>query len=178
MKTGVLTMALAFAATFAFLSLAGVSGAGTATDTDTDGFQDNIDNCPAISNASQNDTDQDGFGNRCDPDADQNGLVGGTDFGTWKGSLGKGPGDAGYNEDIELDEPPNALVGGTDFGIWKGFLGLAPGPGRPCANALIDVDDSFEGANDGAATFSTLGSGDAASVGCPDTRRRGTFSQS
>jgi len=39
-------------------------------DSDGDGIGDNCDNCPAISNAGQEDFDVDGVGNVCDPDRD------------------------------------------------------------------------------------------------------------
>jgi len=40
----------------------------TNLDTDSDGLPDKSDNCPAVSNADQTDTDNDGLGNACDPD--------------------------------------------------------------------------------------------------------------
>ena len=50
-----------------------------AVDTDLDGVDDSIDNCTTIANASQNDSNADGFGNRCDPDFDQNCTVNSSD---------------------------------------------------------------------------------------------------
>ncbi|MBT8143520.1 MAG: S8 family serine peptidase, partial [Gammaproteobacteria bacterium] len=44
-------------------------------DTDADGVGDNIDNCTAVANPDQVDVDQDGFGNACDPDFNQDGRV-------------------------------------------------------------------------------------------------------
>ena len=49
-------------------------GAGGA-DTDQDGTEDACDNCTLVANAAQRDTDLDGYGNRCDADLDNDGLV-------------------------------------------------------------------------------------------------------
>ncbi|MBP7147527.1 MAG: thrombospondin type 3 repeat-containing protein [Acidobacteria bacterium] len=55
----------------------------TCTDTDADGYGDpgfaastcSFDNCPAVANPSQQDTDRDGSGNSCDTDDDNDGLL-------------------------------------------------------------------------------------------------------
>lgn len=44
-------------------------------DSDGDGFKDDVDNCSAIANADQSDFDKDLFGNVCDPDDDDDGIV-------------------------------------------------------------------------------------------------------
>ncbi|MFN2629506.1 MAG: hypothetical protein ABR569_12850, partial [Gaiellaceae bacterium] len=47
--------------------LAGVlAGVATAADGDQDGFDDSLDNCPALFNPDQRDDDRDGAGNTCD----------------------------------------------------------------------------------------------------------------
>ncbi len=43
-------------------------------DSEGDGIADEVDNCPAIANPDQADTDSDGMGDACDPDADGDGL--------------------------------------------------------------------------------------------------------
>jgi hypothetical protein len=44
-------------------------------DADRDGVKDDVDNCLNVANPDQLDTDQDGAGDRCDPDIDNDGLV-------------------------------------------------------------------------------------------------------
>lgn len=50
-----------------------------ASDFDHDGVDDANDNCAEVSNIAQRDTDSDGYGNRCDPDFDNNLQVDGSD---------------------------------------------------------------------------------------------------
>lgn len=51
----------------------------SANDTDGDGVFDDEDNCPAMPNADQTDTDNDGEGNACDTDDDDDGVLDGAD---------------------------------------------------------------------------------------------------
>lgn len=67
-------------------------------DTDGDGILDNIDNCPAVANADQADTDGDGIGNVCDNDMDNDGVP-----------------DA---EDSCNDTPPNTVVDVTGCAVF------------------------------------------------------------
>ena len=50
------------------LALLLVSAPAFAADADCDGVDDVLDNCPAKWNPNQGDIDQDGLGNRCDPE--------------------------------------------------------------------------------------------------------------
>ena len=56
------------------LVLADASPAG-GVDLDQDGVNDVSDNCLNIANQNQRDTDMDGFGNACDPDLNNDGIV-------------------------------------------------------------------------------------------------------
>ena len=53
------------------------------TDTDTDGIGDNSDNCPNIPNPGQQDYLNDGIGNECDDDHDDDGYENGNDDFPW-----------------------------------------------------------------------------------------------
>ena len=55
-------------------STVSLAGCGSFVDGDADGRFDNLDNCPALGNADQRDTDADRYGNACDVD-DDNDLV-------------------------------------------------------------------------------------------------------
>lgn len=44
-------------------------------DSDADGVLDSLDNCTLVANADQRDTDFDGFGNICDPDLNNDGVI-------------------------------------------------------------------------------------------------------
>ena len=61
--------------------------AAAAVDTDGDGLIDDVDNCVYTANGpaedNQLDADEDGYGNACDGDFDQNGFVNSLDFGVF-----------------------------------------------------------------------------------------------
>jgi uncharacterized repeat protein (TIGR01451 family) len=90
------------------------------TDTDGDGAAQVFDNCTSVANADQRDTDGDGFGNRCDGDFDETGLVSFPDLAIFKSRFGT------TNADADLDG--NGSVNFTDLAIFKGLFGKAPGP--------------------------------------------------
>ena len=50
------------------------------TDTDGDGIADELDNCLNKSNPAQIDTNSDGYGNACDADYNNDGVIGGPEF--------------------------------------------------------------------------------------------------
>ena len=98
-----------------------------ASDLDGDGVCTAGDNCREQANPSQFDADGDGFGNRCDPDYDNNGRVGASDFGFIMRHFGHD------NEDpldavIDTSEPPDGVVGASDFGWFVWYFGSEPGP--------------------------------------------------
>lgn len=98
-------------------------------DSDGDGIPDDQDNCidmangPAIPDAggnSQRDTDNDGYGNICDVDFTQNGVVDTTDLSITKKALRTTAPDQDLNG--------NGVVDSTDYSIARGFLRHPPGP--------------------------------------------------
>ena len=62
-----------------------------------DGFGNELDNCPFEYNATQTDTDFDGFGNRCDADFNNTATVNVTDFNIFISCYGADPADEAIN---------------------------------------------------------------------------------
>jgi hypothetical protein len=95
-----------------------VSGAGF--DTDEDGVEDDQDNCTQTANADQRDTDGDAYGNACDPDLDNDGIVNFIDLGAMKAVF--------FGSDADADLNGDGFVNFSDLGILKAMFFLAPGP--------------------------------------------------
>jgi hypothetical protein len=125
-------------ATIAILLVAGLSlaaAAEPAPDLDKDGVPDSLDNCTSVANPPplDCDTDKDGYGNFCDADLNNDGLVDGLDF-------------AGFNECSTSGSDPDGL--GCDLncdGLWNDLslfkpiyeAGTPPGPsGLACAGKV------------------------------------------
>jgi hypothetical protein len=89
-------------------------------DTDGDGIKDIDDNCTIFSNPEQFDTDQDGFGNRCDADFDNNGIVSFADLNHFREHFGTS------NPGADFDG--NGTVSFRDLEIFHHLFNLPPGP--------------------------------------------------
>ena len=99
-------------------------------DTDADGAHDGQDNCSAAPNGplvtdsgglSQLDTNSDGYGNRCDPDFNNNGVVDSQDGSLFKAAFGS---TAFPDRDLN----GNGSVDSQDGAILKARFGQSPGP--------------------------------------------------
>jgi hypothetical protein len=109
-----------------------VSGAAAAADGDGDGVADGEDNCLDAVNPDQRDGNLDGYGDACDADVDDDGLVGVTDFLAVSAALGATRGDPRYEP--RLDVNGDAVIGLPDFLAVSRAFGAAPGPsGLLCA---------------------------------------------
>lgn len=103
-------------------------------DQDGDGIQDPADNCLLVSNFDQRDSDQDGYGNRCDADYNDDGGVGIDDFALLKVAFGARAGDPAWNAEVDWDG--NGAIGVADYGRFRAAFGLPPGPsGLACAGS-------------------------------------------
>jgi arylsulfate sulfotransferase len=89
-------------------------------DTDHDGVIDDVDNCTALANADQRDTDHDGFGNACDADLNNDGHVDGFDWLQFAAAFDTSTPDADFDGD--------GVVGWSDAVIIYTALSGIPGP--------------------------------------------------
>lgn len=92
----------------------------TAADTDNDGVVDIQDNCTLVANTNQRDTNGDGYGNRCDPDLNNNGVVNSLDEAILRARIG--------SADPDADLDGNGIVNAVDRGILRSYIGQPPGP--------------------------------------------------
>jgi len=119
-------------------ALVSSAGPGCASDPDGDGVcdSDGLDNCTAVANPGQRDDDQDGYGNLCDFDHDQNCVAGGTDISaTFTNLAVAAPWVPPTMGRFDVDE--NGAIGGTDISTVFTNLTVAPGPSsRSCANCM------------------------------------------
>ena len=95
------------------------------SDFDSDGVG-LLDNCSEDPNTGQDDTDGDGYGNICDADYDNSGIVGFPDFGQFVGAFGTTDMEKCHHEPI-----PGCIVGFPDFGSFVSMFGTSPGPLGP-----------------------------------------------
>ncbi|MEJ0035653.1 MAG: thrombospondin type 3 repeat-containing protein [Gammaproteobacteria bacterium] len=93
---------------------------GSRVDSDGDGIANPFDNCSAVPNPDQRDTDGDGYGNRCDADLDDSQFVNFADMAIFKAAMGTS------NANADLDG--NGIVNAADQAIFTSLFGKAPGP--------------------------------------------------
>jgi hypothetical protein len=107
----------------------------TMPDADGDGAPDSADNCTLTANPSQLDANQDGYGNACDADLNNSGLVTTADFGILRSVLNQAAGSSATAAAADLNG--SGTVTTADFGILRDRLNGPPGPsGWPCAGTI------------------------------------------
>ena len=90
-------------------------------DSDSDGIPDSSDNCLVVANADQRDTNGDGYGNSCDPDLDNNGIVNFVDISLWIPFFNTATsGDADFNGD--------GIASFVDYALYAAYFLQPPGP--------------------------------------------------
>ncbi len=89
-------------------------------DDDGDTVRSFLDNCIFELNADQRDTNSDGFGNVCDADLNNDGIVNAIDLGLLRLVFFTGDADADFNGD--------GIVNAIDLGVLKLRFFTAPGP--------------------------------------------------
>ena len=100
---------------------------GGGSDVDGDGIPDVTDNCVDDFNPTQLDTNGDGFGNRCDPDLDNDGFITNFgDLGLLRLAFFSTPGAPNWNPDADFNE--DNAVNFIDLGIMREFFFGPPGP--------------------------------------------------
>ena len=93
---------------------------GEVPDMDGDGIGDASDNCQLHANPGQRDTDGDGYGNRRDPDFNNDGTVNFLDLAYIKSVF--------FGSDPHADLNGDGAVNFQDLAITKAFFFMAPGP--------------------------------------------------
>ena len=86
---------------------------GRLGDTDADGIIDSRDSCPDVPDPINYDADQDGLGNACDADYNNDGFVSGTDFSILLATYGSVVGSPGY--DSRVDSNHDGFVSLADY---------------------------------------------------------------
>ncbi len=94
-------------------------------DSDGDGVPDSEDNCTLVVNPGQCDSDEDGYGNHCDGDLTNNGIVNAQDTVLFRDLLGAGTPGPAYNV---ADLNCNGAVNAQDSTRFRQLLGEPPGP--------------------------------------------------
>ena len=89
-------------------------------DADADGVTDALDNCTLVSNPDQRDSNGDGYGNLCDADLNDDGIVNFADLGALKSVF--------FSADPDADLDGNGIVNFLDLGLMEQGFFQPPGP--------------------------------------------------
>ena len=99
---------------------------GAVVDTDGDGVVDSLDNCIEISNASQVDSNGDGYGNACDLDLNNDNIINFLDLGPLVDAFFSTPEDANWNPDADTNN--DGAINFLDFALFQMMFLQPPGP--------------------------------------------------
>jgi FG-GAP-like repeat/Dockerin type I domain/Beta-propeller repeat len=89
-------------------------------DADDDGLLDAEDNCSSVPNPDQRDSNGDGYGNACDPDLNNDGVVNFVDLGTMRARF--------FSTDADADLNGDGRVNFLDLATLKQYFFGPPGP--------------------------------------------------
>jgi len=118
------------------LALGGAAAAGAA-DRDQDGVEDEADNCLELPNPGQEDTDDDQFGNRCDADLNDDGIVNFGDLAEMRRVF--------LTRDPDADLNSDGIVNFGDVAILRQLFLRDPGPSGPLPAVLPVYETVKEG---------------------------------
>jgi len=99
----------------------------SALDTDNDGVDDDLDNCTLVPNAKQGDYDDDGYGNVCDADLNNDLVVGIPDFLIFSACVDE-PGQGAHGECEIADMNSDRRINNDDYQVLDGSFANPPGP--------------------------------------------------
>lgn len=104
-------------------------------DTDSDGVADSWDDCLLTANSNQLDANQDGYGNACDADFNDDGTVDGPDWLQLASAFGATIGNPGYA--TGLDTNGDGAIGAAELLFLGASFAGAPGPsGLACTGTI------------------------------------------
>ncbi|NND61327.1 MAG: hypothetical protein HKN49_13800 [Gammaproteobacteria bacterium] len=101
-----------------------VAPASEVFDGDGDGVEDDVDNCQLLANPSQCNSDGDRFGNHCDADFTNDGIINSFDLTVMRSSFGTSMPDPYHEADLNC----NGTVNSFDLSLMRQMFGGAPGP--------------------------------------------------
>ncbi len=105
-----------------------IQAAAKETDRDGDGIPDSQDNCSAVANSNQRDGDNDGYGDACDGDINNDGIVNSIDVAQLRGAFGSRQSRGDLNGD--------GVVNSADVALLRKFFATRPGPSALHPGAL------------------------------------------
>ncbi|MEM7082998.1 MAG: dockerin type I domain-containing protein [Pseudomonadota bacterium] len=115
-----------------------LGASAVAPDADEDGINDFADNCTLVSNPDQRDTDNDGQGNICDFDYNNDCVINFLDLAALSFAFGSIVGDQNFDENIDLNE--DGVINFLDFGMPpNNFETYFNGPPGPSADQCMDM---------------------------------------